>query len=119
MLFSQGAKDAFDGSAQGKSPCEVNSNEGRVDGRTRDHVESELVLKCEGNNNEGASDMLCKIPVDSMTQVLSHARKSRVRKCDVCVGSVFTSIGNLDGLVTPRPVYLAAKLAALGHSTVR
>ena len=25
------------------------------------HVESEVVLKCERNNNEGACDMLCKI----------------------------------------------------------
>ena len=24
-------------------------------------MESEVVLKCEGNNNEGASDMLCQM----------------------------------------------------------
>ena len=29
------------------------------------------------------------------------------------------SVGKLDDLVTPRPVYLVAKLAALAHSTVR
>ena len=57
-------KDTFDGSAQGKSPCEADINEslvdGRVKGRTGVHVESGLVLKCEGNNNEGACDMLCR-----------------------------------------------------------
>ena len=56
-------KDTFDGSAQGKPPCEVDINEGlvdgRIEGRTGMHVESEEVLKCEGNNNEGACDMLC------------------------------------------------------------
>ena len=30
-----------------------------VEGRTGAHVESEVVLKCEGNTNEGACDMLC------------------------------------------------------------
>ena len=63
MCFSQGAKDTFDGSAQDKSPCDVDINEGlvdgRVEGRTGVHVESEVVLKREGNNNEGACDMLC------------------------------------------------------------
>ena len=56
-------KDTFDGSAQDKSPCEVDINEGLVDGRlegrTGVHVESEVVLKCEENNNEGACNMLC------------------------------------------------------------
>ena len=33
--------------------------DGRVEGRTGVHVESEVVLKCEGENNEGACDMLC------------------------------------------------------------
>ena len=54
-----GAKDTFDGSAQGKSPCEDDINkglvDGRVEGRTGVHVESEVVLKCE---DEGACDML-------------------------------------------------------------
>ena len=58
-------KDIFDGSAQDKSPCEVDSNEGlvagRIDSRTGVHVESEVVLKCEGINNEGACDMLCSM----------------------------------------------------------
>ena len=48
---------------RGKSPCEVDNHEGRVDvrieGRTGVHVESEVVLKCTRNNNEGACDMLC------------------------------------------------------------
>ena len=48
-----------------KNLCEVDSNEGlvdcRIEGRTGVHVESELVLKCEGNNNEGACDMLCQM----------------------------------------------------------
>ena len=39
-----------------KSPCEVDINEGlvggRVEGRTGVHVESEVVLKREGNNSE-------------------------------------------------------------------
>ena len=56
-------KDTLAGSAQDKSPCEVDINEslvdGRVEGRTRVHVESEVVLKCEANNNEGSCDMLC------------------------------------------------------------
>ena len=55
----------FDGSAQGNSPCEVDNNEGLVDGpiegRTGVYVESEVELKCEGNNNEGACDMLCQM----------------------------------------------------------
>ena len=58
----RGPKDTFDGSAQDFSPCEADINEGPVDGRverrTGVHVESEVVLKCEGNN-EGACDMLC------------------------------------------------------------
>ena len=44
-------------------PCEVDISEGlvdgRVEGRTGVHVESEVVLKYEGHNNEGACDMLC------------------------------------------------------------
>ena len=48
-------KDTFDGFAQGKSPCEVDINEGLVDGR----VGSEVVLKSEENNNGGTCDMLC------------------------------------------------------------
>ena len=63
--FSQGPKDTCDGSPQGKSPCEVDSNEGRVggriEGRTGAHVESEVVLMCEGSDNKGACDMLCKM----------------------------------------------------------
>ena len=63
VRFSQGPKDTFNGSAQDKSLCEVDIAEGRVDsqveGRTGVHVESEVVLTCEGNNNEGACDMLC------------------------------------------------------------
>ena len=58
-----GPKDTFDGSSQDISPCEADINEGPVDGRverrTGVHVESEVVLKCEGNNNEDACDMLC------------------------------------------------------------
>ena len=60
-----GPKDTCDGSAQDKSPCEVDINEGlvdgRVEGRTGVQVESEVVLKCEGNKDEGACDMLCKM----------------------------------------------------------
>ena len=43
----------------------MDSNEGladgRVEGRTGVHEENEVVLKCAGNNNEGAFDMLCKM----------------------------------------------------------
>ena len=57
-------KDTIDQSAQGKSPCEDDISEGlvdgRVEGRTGVHVKSEVVLKCEGNNNEGVCDMLCQ-----------------------------------------------------------
>ena len=59
--------------------------DGQEEGRTGLHVENDVVLKCEGNNNEGACDMLClmwrmtvlwdTMNPDSMTQVLSHARK--------------------------------------------
>ena len=48
------------------SPCEDNVNgglvSGRVVGRTGvqvERVESEVVLICEGNNKEGACDILC------------------------------------------------------------
>ena len=45
--------------------CEVDINEGMVDGRVEGrigvHVENEVVLKCERNNNEGACDMLCQM----------------------------------------------------------
>ena len=62
---AKGPKDTFDGSAQGKFPCEVEINEGPVDGlvegRTGVHVGSEVVLMCEGNNNEGPCDKLCWI----------------------------------------------------------
>ena len=62
-VSAKGPDDTFDGSAQGKSPCEVDINEGLVDGRVESrigvHVESEGMLKCEGHNNEGACDMLC------------------------------------------------------------
>ena len=51
-----GRKDTFDGSAQGKSPCEDDINEGlvggRVEGRTGVHVESEEVLNCEGTTRK-------------------------------------------------------------------
>ena len=60
-VSARGPKDTFDGSAQDKSPCEVDINEGLVDGRTGVHVASEVVLQCEGNNNEGACDMLCQM----------------------------------------------------------
>ena len=62
-VSARAPKDTFDGSAQGKSSCEVDSNEGlvdgRIEGRTGVHVENEVVLKCEGNNNAGVCDMLC------------------------------------------------------------
>ena len=98
----------------------MDSNEGLVDGRVASRVgvqvESRVVLKCEGNKNEGAvkhntttlsksalevlqrtfhnsyrceNDCFVRDTVypDSMTQVLSQMRKkSRVRTCDVCVG---------------------------------
>ena len=64
---ARGQKDTFDGSAYGKSPCEVGINEGRVEsraegraeGRIGVHVEREVVFKSEGNNNDGSCDMLC------------------------------------------------------------
>ena len=43
----KGPKDTFDGTAKDTSPCEVDINEGLVDGRTGVHVEIEVVLKCE------------------------------------------------------------------------
>ena len=57
-------KHTFVGSAQEKSPCEkvaINESlvDGQVEGWTGVHVESEVVLKCEGNNDEGACNMLC------------------------------------------------------------
>ena len=56
-------KDTFDGSAQGKSPCEDDVSrglvDGRVEGQTGVNLESEVVQKCEGYNNKGACDMLC------------------------------------------------------------
>ena len=62
-VSARGPKDTFDGSAQVKSPCEVDINKGlvhgRVEGRIGVQVDSELVLNCEGNNNEGACEMLC------------------------------------------------------------
>ena len=64
-VSARGPEDTFDGSVQDKSPCEVDINEslvdGRVEGRTEVHVESEVVLKCEGNNNEGACDIVCQM----------------------------------------------------------
>ena len=87
-------KDTFDWSTQSKSSCKVDSNEGRVggriEGRTGVHVESEVVLKCEGNRKHrervrhAVQDVRTTvlwdttIPVDSMTQVLSHATKNHV-----------------------------------------
>ena len=82
-------KDTFGGSSQGKSPCEMDGNERLVDGRIENrigvHVESEAVLKCEGNNKERVRHAVLDarttvlrdttIPDDSMTHVLSHARK--------------------------------------------
>ena len=60
---ARGPKDTFDGSEQDKSPYEVDINEGlvggRIESRTGVHVESGVLLKCEGNNNEGACEMLC------------------------------------------------------------
>ena len=50
----RGQKDTFDGSSQGVSPCEDDISKGLVDGRVECriemHVESKVVLKCEGNN---------------------------------------------------------------------
>ena len=60
VRFSRGPKDTFDGLARGKSPCEDDISTSLVEeGRTGVHVESEAVLKCEGNNKEPACDMLC------------------------------------------------------------
>ena len=57
------AKNTFGRSVHDKSPCEADINEGLVDGRVEGrigvHVESEVVLKYEGYNNEGACDILC------------------------------------------------------------
>ena len=39
----------------------MNSKECRIDGRIGVHVESQVVLKCEENNNEGGCDMLGKM----------------------------------------------------------
>ena len=68
VVSATGPKDTFDGSAQGKSPCEDDVSGGMVDGRVEgrtgvqvERVESEVVLNCEGNNNEGACDMLCQV----------------------------------------------------------
>ena len=48
-----------------KSPCEDDISKGLVDGQKEGrigvHVESEVVLNCEGNNNEGACDKLCSM----------------------------------------------------------
>ena len=52
---ARGPKDTFDGSLQGITPCEENSQDDRIGVQ----AESEVVLKCERNNNEGACDMLC------------------------------------------------------------
>ena len=66
VVSAIGPKDTFDGSAQGKSLREHDNNKGLVDDRVEgwigvqvERVESEVVLSCEGNNNEGACDMLC------------------------------------------------------------
>ena len=60
-----GPKDRFDGMVQGRSPCEDDIRkklvDGREEGRTGEHVESEVVLLCEGYNNEGACDMPCQM----------------------------------------------------------
>ena len=63
------------------------------------HVESEVVLKCEGNNNAGACDMLCqRFLLTSMTQVLSQTRTNHVcGSAYVCVELVLCSqTPNLD-----------------------
>ena len=86
-VSAKGPKDTFDGSAEDKSPCEIDVNEGlvvgRVKGRIGVHVQSEVVLKCEGNNQRGLvrhavldvkNDCFVR-HVDSMTQVLSYTRK--------------------------------------------
>ena len=59
-------KDTFDESAQVLSPCEDDVRGGLVDGQVEgriavqmEGVDSEVVLKSAGNNNEGACDMLC------------------------------------------------------------
>ena len=58
-VSARGQKDTF----ERQNLCEVDINEGlvdgRVEGRTGVHVESEVVLKCEGYNKESACDMLC------------------------------------------------------------
>ena len=68
VVSATGPKDTFDGSAQGQSPCEHGNNKGLVDGRVEgrigvqvERVESEVVLSCEGNINEGACDLLCEM----------------------------------------------------------
>ena len=74
---------------KGESPCEDDINQGLVDGQEEGriglHVESEVVLKCERNNNESArhavlvvkSDCFARDTVNlvSMTQVLGPREK--------------------------------------------
>ena len=72
IAFQPRSKDTSDGSAQGESPCEVDSHvglvDGRMEGRTGVHAERKVVLKCEGYNNEGACDILWgAMDPDSMT----------------------------------------------------
>ena len=50
-------------------------------------MESEVVFKCEGNNNRARAT--CCAPVDSTTSSLEPREKeSRVRECEACVGLV-------------------------------
>ena len=55
-------KDTFDGSVQGKYQYEDDINKGLVEGGVEGRTgvqKSEVALKFERNNNEGACDMLC------------------------------------------------------------
>ena len=66
MFSAIGPKDRFDGIGAGvdlhvKMTSVKSLVDGREEGRTGEHVESEVVLLCEGYNNEGACDMLCQM----------------------------------------------------------
>ena len=93
-------------------------------------MENEVMLKCEGSNNEGR---VChavldvrmtvlrdtKTPVDSMTQVLSQARKITCAEVRRVRGFCAVTLGLKDRNITDHPNLMPATICRMIATTTK